>query len=219
MSVLSTLPLLAGALLVIVTVALDSEPPISNPQPENGIIANEPRTEPVMHTYTLPRVTANLEGDLSPVLFVTGLSFDFPAWEAAPDHIPDTGQMVAQVFAEPVRTPLPQISSVPVDCPPVFVEVFGVNAAAACNVARCESGFNVGAINARPPDDSHGLMQINMIGNLGPDRLLKLHALGYDVPDVPAAKVLLHTDAVANLRLAYVLSAGGTNFGAWSCRP
>ena len=213
MSVLSTLPALAATCLFIVTVALDSEPPISNPQPENGIVANllhEPRTEPVMHTYTVPRVTANLEGDIAPVLFVTGRSFDFPAWEPTQQ---------AMVIAEPVRTPLPAIASVPVDCPPVFVEVFGVNAPAACNVARCESGFNVGAVNARPPDDSHGLMQINMIGNLGPDRLVKLRALGYEVADVPEAKVLLHTDAVANLRLAYVLSAGGVNWAAWSCAP
>ena len=37
-------------------------------------------------------------------------------------------------------------------------------------IAMAESGGNSKAHNAKPPDNSYGLWQINMIGNLGPDR-------------------------------------------------
>jgi hypothetical protein len=37
-------------------------------------------------------------------------------------------------------------------------------------IALAESGGNTQAHNAKPPDDSYGLWQINMIGKLGPDR-------------------------------------------------
>lgn len=37
-------------------------------------------------------------------------------------------------------------------------------------VAKAESGGNPRAHNGKPPDNSYGLWQINMIGNLGPNR-------------------------------------------------
>jgi hypothetical protein len=37
-------------------------------------------------------------------------------------------------------------------------------------IAMAESGGNSNAHNAKPPDNSYGLWQINMIGNLGPER-------------------------------------------------
>jgi hypothetical protein len=37
-------------------------------------------------------------------------------------------------------------------------------------VAKSESGWNPNAHNAKPPDDSYGLWQINMLGSLGPAR-------------------------------------------------
>jgi hypothetical protein len=40
----------------------------------------------------------------------------------------------------------------------------------AVGVAMAESGGNPGAHNSKPPDDSYGLWQINMLGALGPDR-------------------------------------------------
>jgi hypothetical protein len=40
-------------------------------------------------------------------------------------------------------------------------------------VAEAESGGNPKAHNAKPPDDSYGLWQINMKGKLGPDRRAK----------------------------------------------
>lgn len=41
-------------------------------------------------------------------------------------------------------------------------------------IALAESGGNPSAHNPDPPDNSFGLWQINMIGNLGPDRREKL---------------------------------------------
>lgn len=43
----------------------------------------------------------------------------------------------------------------------------------ATGVAMAESGGETTAHNSKPPDDSYGLMQINMIGALGPDRRKK----------------------------------------------
>jgi len=40
----------------------------------------------------------------------------------------------------------------------------------AIGVAKAESGGNPRAHNAKPPDNSYGLWQINMIGALGPER-------------------------------------------------
>jgi hypothetical protein len=37
-------------------------------------------------------------------------------------------------------------------------------------VAQAESGLNPNAHNSKPPDDSYGLFQINMLGALGPAR-------------------------------------------------
>lgn len=41
----------------------------------------------------------------------------------------------------------------------------------AAAVALAESGGNPNAHNTKPPDDSYGLWQINMLGSLGPERL------------------------------------------------
>ena len=42
-------------------------------------------------------------------------------------------------------------------------------------IARAESAWNPSAHNDKPPDDSYGLWQINMLGKLGPDRRKKLN--------------------------------------------
>lgn len=46
----------------------------------------------------------------------------------------------------------------------------GDNTAIAVAVALAESGGNPKAHNGTPPDDSYGLMQINMLGSMGPAR-------------------------------------------------
>lgn len=42
-------------------------------------------------------------------------------------------------------------------------------------VALAESSGNPNSHNAKPPDDSYGLWQINMLGGLGPDRRAKFN--------------------------------------------
>lgn len=42
-------------------------------------------------------------------------------------------------------------------------------------VAMAESGGNPDAHNTKPPDDSYGLWQINMLGSLGPTRRNQFH--------------------------------------------
>lgn len=88
----------------------------------------------------------------------------------------------------------------------------------ALQVFKCESGWNPSAWNpnASTRDDSVGLAQINLYGELGPDRVAKLQSLGYAVSTVEEARVMLR-DPLVNLRVAHVMSAGGQSFSAWSC--
>lgn len=73
-------------------------------------------------------------------------------------------------------------------------------------IAFAESGGRPNAHNPVPPDDSYGLLQVNMIGTMGPARRktfgLKSNSDLYD----PAT----------NFRVGYALSSGGKNFRAWS---
>jgi hypothetical protein len=73
-------------------------------------------------------------------------------------------------------------------------------------IGGAESGWNPVAHNAKPPDDSYGVWQINMLGSLGPARRaqfgLKRNEDLYD-PQV-------------NARAAWALSNHGTNFAPWS---
>jgi cell wall-associated NlpC family hydrolase len=78
-------------------------------------------------------------------------------------------------------------------------------------IAKRESGGRATAYNPNrgTGDDSYGLFQINMLGNLGPARRkqygLKSNEDLYD----PAT----------NARVAYAMSKGGTDFGAWGYGP
>ena len=73
-------------------------------------------------------------------------------------------------------------------------------------VALAESGGRPGAHNAKPPDDSYGLWQINMYGSLGPDRRRDYH-LKSD------AQLL---DPAVNARAAFSVSGHGKTFHPWS---
>ena len=63
--------------------------------------------------------------------------------------------------------------------------------------------------NAGTGDKSYGLFQINMLGNLGPSRR-KSYGLKAD-------EDLL--DPATNARVAYAMSKGGKDFGAWGIGP
>jgi Lysozyme like domain len=72
-------------------------------------------------------------------------------------------------------------------------------------IAKAESGWNPRAHNPTPPDNSFGLWQINMIGNLGPERR-KL--FGIDSDDELF-------DPATNARAAKIIHTQ-QGFGAWS---
>lgn len=73
-------------------------------------------------------------------------------------------------------------------------------------VALAESGGNPSAHNATPPDDSYGLWQINMLGNLGPARRATF--------GLNSNSQLF--DPAVNAKAALAISSGGTSWGAWS---
>jgi hypothetical protein len=74
-------------------------------------------------------------------------------------------------------------------------------------ISKRESGWNPSAFNGNTAtgDQSYGLMQINMLGNLGPARR---QAYG-----ISTNEQLF--DPMTNLRAAYMLSEGGTDFYHW----
>jgi len=78
-------------------------------------------------------------------------------------------------------------------------------------IAKRESGGRPEAYNPdrSTGDDSYGLFQINMLGDLGPSRR-KSYGL-------KSNKDLL--DPATNARVAYAMSKGGTDFGAWGIGP
>jgi hypothetical protein len=67
--------------------------------------------------------------------------------------------------------------------------------------------------NAKTGDNSYGLFQINMIGNLGVERLAKLQD---KVGIVKHADLL---DPVANAKAAYYMTDGGKDWGSWGLGP
>lgn len=74
-------------------------------------------------------------------------------------------------------------------------------------IAGAESAFNPRAHNTKPPDNSYGLTQINMIGPLGPSRRKWLGLKSNDELFDPAT----------NMRAAFsVYKAAGRSFSPWS---
>lgn len=74
-------------------------------------------------------------------------------------------------------------------------------------IAIAESGGNINAHNAIPPDDSYGLWQINMKGNLGAERRQK-----YQLPDNNA---LFFPEI--NARVAFgIYQDAGSSFSPWT---
>ncbi|MEV0679557.1 type VII secretion target [Actinosynnema sp. NPDC050436] len=73
-------------------------------------------------------------------------------------------------------------------------------------VALAESGGDPRAHNARPPDDSYGLWQVNMLGSLGPARRREL--------GLPSDSALF--DPRENAEAAHRISGGGRSWTPWS---
>lgn len=81
-----------------------------------------------------------------------------------------------------------------------------VTTAIATAIAWAESTGNINAHNNKPPDDSYGLWQINMIGSLGPRRRAKYNLTKNEDLFSPTT----------NARVAYGESASGNNWRPWS---
>lgn len=75
----------------------------------------------------------------------------------------------------------------------------------AASIALAESGGNANAHNSKPPDDSYGLWQINMRGNLGPDRRKK-----FGIADNTALY-----DPATNAKAAHIVYKS-QGWGAWT---
>lgn len=73
-------------------------------------------------------------------------------------------------------------------------------------IAIAESGGRTEAHNAKPPDDSYGLWQINMLGALGPARRKQFGFKSNSDLFNP----------VNNARAAHAISSGGSNWCPWS---
>lgn len=80
------------------------------------------------------------------------------------------------------------------------------SAVIAVAIAKRESGWNTNAHNGKPPDNSYGLWQINMIGQLGVNRRAQFH--------LTSNEQLF--DPYANARAAFSISSGGSNWRPWS---
>ena len=84
-------------------------------------------------------------------------------------------------------------------CPAIIVETFGARADAACAVAWCESRWNPGAVG--DGGASLGAFQIQ-------PRWHQWRVPGEDLLDL-----------TVNVRAAWLISSGGTDWSAWTCKP
>ena len=82
-------------------------------------------------------------------------------------------------------------------------------------IAMKESGGNPGAYNGTPPDDSYGLWQINMYGNLGPARMAQFGLTDktqlFDPTTNAAAAYTIWNGNNNNLNIAWAINDGGIN--------
>jgi hypothetical protein len=82
-------------------------------------------------------------------------------------------------------------------------------------IAMKESGGNPGAYNGTPPDDSYGLWQINMYGNLGPSRMSQFGLTDksqlFDPATNARAAYQIWGGNDSNLNIAWAINDGGTN--------
>jgi hypothetical protein len=73
-------------------------------------------------------------------------------------------------------------------------------------IALAESGGRPRAHNPKPPDDSYCLMQVNMLGPLGPERRARFHL---------RSNADLYDPATC-MRAAYGISGGGSTWRPWT---
>ncbi len=79
-------------------------------------------------------------------------------------------------------------------------------AVTATAIALAESAGRPRAHNPHPPDDSYCLMQVNMLGQLGPARRARFHLVHNED---------LYDPAIC-MRAAFGISAGGADWSPWT---
>lgn len=82
----------------------------------------------------------------------------------------------------------------------------GTGLANAMRISKAESGNRPYAWNPKGADLSYGLFQINMLGQMGVDRMKRFGLSSYD--DL--------YDPLTNAKVAYAISKGGTNWKPWT---
>lgn len=143
-----------------------------------------------------------------PQTLIPALEHD-PDLAPAPYAFPAT-EMVAQIEATPTPTAAiaPTVTAAAAEtrgfgfaegCPAIIVETFGAHADAACAVAWCESRWNPGAVG--DGGASLGAFQIQ-------PRWHQWRVPGEDLMDL-----------AVNVRAAWLISSGGTDWSAWTCKP
>jgi len=138
----------------------------------------------------------------NPNLIYPGQQFCIPQG----DEVPGAGVASAtQSTWQPAAVNGAAAQSTNVSVQSMIEQVFGANAAAALNVAACESGLNPQAYDPISIGGSHaaGVFQI-----LYPSTWSQTPEAGYSP-----------YDAWANIQAAYDLSRGGMDWSQWTCQP
>lgn len=89
------------------------------------------------------------------------------------------------------------------ECPQIVIDVFGNSSKPACAIAYCESQYRVSVIG--DSGNALGLFQI----------WPRFHQARADAIFGAGANLL---DLEVNVRTAYVISSGGTDWSQWTCR-
>lgn len=102
----------------------------------------------------------------------------------------------------PTPVPPPPAPLVSSGCPELIVDTFGVTAAAACDVAYCESTW-----------------QSWVVGAAGEVGWFQIHPVHFPYLWATYGAAADLSSPAINVAYAYSLSRGGTNWSAWTCRP
>jgi hypothetical protein len=144
------------------------------------------------------------------VIFLALVIFAKPAADAAPrpHHQPKPAAPLAKEAAPPLVLPGSAGALAP-ERIYVYARRAGFSpdeSVTATAIALAESGGRPQAHNPHPPDNSYCLMQVNMLGQLGPERRARYRL---------RSNTDLYDPATC-MRVAYGISAGGSTWRPWT---
>ena len=142
------------------------------------------------------------------VVFLVLAVFAKPVADAAPHHKAEPPDALAKQAAPPLVLPGSAARLAPER---IYAYARGAHfdpeeSVIATAIALAESSGRPRAHNPNPPDDSYCLMQVNMLGPLGPARRATYHL---------RANTDLYDPATC-MRVAYGISAGGSDWSPWT---